>query len=244
MKGILNIKYWFVKKFFVIFSLLALPFALDAQKNADIGVFAGTSYYMGDINQYIPFYKSSWAAGLLYRYNFNTRYAAKATVRYGNIQGSDNDFNNDFNKTLRNASFKSSLLNIAAKVEFNFLDYVTIGRKRGYTSYITTGIGYSIMMGSSISTPNLMVSSGPANNHLNIPMGIGFKYNIKERFTSGIEWTYAKAFTDRLDGVTNYQTSSYKPTVHNTDWYSFAGVYLTFKFFDPKDDCPVYWIDE
>ncbi len=216
---------------------------LNAQKNADFGIFAGTSYYMGDINNYMPFYRSSWAIGGLYRYNINTRYAIKGTVRYGNIAGNDADFKNDFNKILRDASFNASILNVALKLEFNFLDYVNMGRKRGYSSYVTTGVGYGIMMKSAINVPNIMESSAPASNHFNIPMGIGFKYNIKERFTSGIEWTYAKAFSDKIDGVVNYKSGEYKSTIHNNDWYSFAGVFITFKIFDPKDDCPVYWID-
>jgi hypothetical protein len=231
-----------MKKIIILISLL-YPCLLNAQKNADFGVFGGTSYYMGDINNYMPFYKASWALGALYRYNINTRYAIKGTVRYGNIAGNDADFKNEFNKVLRDGSFSATILNVAVKVEFNFLDYVNMGRKRGYSTYITSGIGYGIMMKHAITTPNIMGSDALPGNHFNIPMGVGFKYNIKERFTSGIEWTYVKAFSDKIDGITNYHTAAYKSNMHNMDWYSFAGVFLTFKIFDPKDDCPVYWTD-
>jgi hypothetical protein len=100
-----------------------------------------------------------------------------------------------------------------------------------------------------------------------IPFGIGFKKNIGKSVSFGLEWGLRKTFTDYIDDVsTTYVdpavlSSENRPisailadrsaaingigmqrgNSYNKDWYSFAGMILTFKINAKKKcKCPAY----
>jgi uncharacterized protein DUF6089 len=73
-----------------------------------------------------------------------------------------------------------------------------------------------------------------------LPLGIGFKYNYDKRIGVGIEWTFKRTFDDDWDfnnerTINNHQTAFQ----YNKDWYSFVGLFLTYKF-DESFECPAY----
>jgi hypothetical protein len=100
-----------------------------------------------------------------------------------------------------------------------------------------------------------------------VVFGVGFKFNITSRFTGGFEWGMRRTGTDYLDDVsTTYPTAEvfsanslalnlYDRTLENrgenrnfqrgntntNDWYSFAGIILTFRIKDrSRYACPAY----
>jgi opacity protein-like surface antigen len=210
--------------------LLFSCFSAFSQRDAQVGIFAGTAYYMGDINPNRHFYRPSLSLGFLYRYNLNTRYALKATANYGQFSGSDLDFPELLHpdRPVSPASFQTSLLDFGLQVEFNFLPYSPGIVKWAYTPYISTGISGALVLSSDRASDNM----------LNLPFGIGLKVNLTKRVTAGAEWSFRKSFNDRLDGLEN--PSGVYSVLHNNDWYSFLGVIITYKFFNFAVDCPVY----
>jgi hypothetical protein len=103
--------------------------------------------------------------------------------------------------------------------------------------------------------------------NFSIPFGIGFKKNIGKYVCIGLEWGLRKTFTDYIDDVStqyvdpsvlsseNRPISAYladKSTTTNNvgmqrgnsytkDWYSFAGLHITFKInARKKGKCPAY----
>ncbi len=209
---------------------LLVPSVILAQRNANIGIFVGTSYYMGDINPSMHFYRPSLAYGLLYRYNINTRLALRANGYVADLSGNDLDFPGRLNpdRALSPARFQTSLLDLALQVEFNFLPYTPTIGKWQYTPYIAGGIAGGLIMG----------STTDATNSASFPFGIGIKLNVTSRLSTGAEWSFRKSFSDRIDGVSN--PSGTTSLIHNNDWYSFLGVFITFKFFNFATDCPAY----
>jgi hypothetical protein len=200
------------------------------QRAANIGLFAGTAYYMGDINPNRHFYRPSVSLGLLYRYYLNTRYAIKANVYYAQLSGSDFDFPGQLHpdRPLSPATFHTSLIDLALSVEFNFLPYTPGIANWNYTPYISTGISGALIASSDRSSTNL----------LSVPFGLGVKFNVTKRITAGAEWSFRKTFNDRLDGLEN--PSGKYSVLHNNDWYSFLGVFITYKFFNFATACPAY----
>jgi hypothetical protein len=77
-----------------------------------------------------------------------------------------------------------------------------------------------------------------ATNLLSIPFGIGIKINVTKKITAGAEWSFRKSFNDRIDGLEN--PSGVYSVIHNNDWYSFAGIFITYKFFNFAAECPAY----
>ena len=54
----------------------------------EVGVFLGSSYYIGDLNEN-HFELAQPAVGLIYRNNLNRRFALKASAWSGELRGSD-----------------------------------------------------------------------------------------------------------------------------------------------------------
>jgi hypothetical protein len=210
--------------------LLIACSAAFPQRNANVGIFAGSAYYMGDINPNRHFYRPKLALGMLYRYNVNPRYALKATGTYAQLSGSDTDFPQILHpdRPANPASFQTSLIDLTVQVEYNFLPYTPGFANLNYTPYISTGISGALIVSASQS----------ANNLISFPFGIGVKMNVSKRVTAGAEWTFRKTFSDRLDGLEN--PSGVNSMLHNNDWYSFIGVFITYKFFNFAVDCPAY----
>lgn len=200
-----------------------------SQRKADIGVFAGTSWYQGDINPNLPLYSPGLAAGILYRYNFHPRTSLKITGILHNLSANDLDFNNPIQQT-RAAAFNTQYADLAASWEFNFLPYKTSFRKTKYSPYVSAGLGYHMVISSDI----------PAVNHMVMPLGLGFKFNIMNRMSAGMEYSFRKTFTDNIDGVKNYSADDKYLLLGNKDWYTFAGIFITYKIFKYREDCPAY----
>ena len=202
-------------------------------QNTEIGAFLGTAYYHGDINTSKLFYSPSIGVGAIAKYNLSNHLSTSIKGYYGKLKGSDSDFDGLENQ-LRGASFTANIIDIAVLVEFNFMPYTSSGyikkNKNRFSPFIYLGIG-----------GNYILSSGSFENPITIPFGLGIKYNIFERFTLGLEWGYRKTFNDLIDGVINTQDEINTPVIHNDDWYSFCGVFVTYKLFRNKIDCPTYY---
>ena len=217
-----------MKKFIIIAVFLGTIIGAKAQKKVDLGIFGGGSYYLGDINQSKQFYSLSYALGGLYRFNINPRYTIRCSIFYGNLQADDQDFNNRFQQS-RDNSFSGTVLDATLQFEFNFMPYSTFGRAGEYTVYTTGGIGVAFI--------NI---SGPSSP-LVIPFGVGAKVNLGKKMGIGIEWGFRKMFYDMLDGFENQIDPEYRSFIHNFDWYSIAGISLTYKIYGGSEDCPAYW---
>jgi len=127
-------------------------------------------------------------------------------------------------------SFSTSVLDLAFTTEFNFRAYKTTKlRKDRYTPYVSGGLSYSAVLGGDV----------PAENTPGLAFGAGFKYNLTVRLGTGIEWSFRKTFNDMLDGVSNPGVEN-NIFFHNKDWYSLVQVFVTYKIFDWREDCPAY----
>lgn len=200
------------------------------QQTTDAGFFGGVSYYLGDINQRTHFYQPGMSFGALIKHNFTEHHCLRINVFYGEFSGNDSDFKNDYQQ-MRMQNFETTVLDCHAGYEFNFLPYIINRWKTSHTPYIFAGIGYSFVISS---------TTDDAANHVTIPFGVGYKYRINKTIGIGCEWGMRKTFTDKLDGVLNPGPDGSYSESHNNDWYSFAGVFVTFRIFEKRIPCPVY----
>lgn len=210
--------------------LLIGSYSVYSQRAANVGIFAGTTYYIGDINPNRHFYKPSFSMGAFYRYNINKYVAVRLNGYYASLSGNDLDFPDQRHpdRPQSPASFHTSLLDAAFQVEYNFMPYTPNVADWAYTPYISTGIAGAFILSSNQAATNL----------LSIPLGIGFKLNVSKKITAGAEWSFRKSFNDRLDGLEN--PSGVHSVIHNNDWYSFMGIFITYKFFNFAAECPAY----
>lgn len=216
--------------------LLVFPSKLiTAQRKSDIGLIGGASYYMGDINHSRHFYAPSAAGGIIYRYNFNPRHSLRFSGLYTSLKGNDNDFEDAFQQR-RGYGFKTSIIDLGITTEFNFMNYKpTSLRKDRYSPYVSAGVGYASVLSSSIQPYRNIRAKSAAT----IIFGVGFKYNLARRWSTGAEWTFRKTLNDMLDGTENIGTEQ-GVFFHNNDWYSIVGLFITYKIFNWREDCPAY----
>ena len=203
--------------------ILVFSFALiKAQRKDNIGIFAGTSYYYGDINPDKLFYSPGLAVGGIFRYNLNKRYAFRLNGYFTRLSGDPNDFSNVVHDITPSRSFNRYIFDAAFLMEFNFFPYLPEVKKWDYTTYLCGGIGY-------VSVSNIPIT---------IPFGIGFKLNVTNTICTGLEWSFRKTFNDIIDNTEN--ATNINSIIHNNDWYSFLGIFVTYRFFNFMIDCPAY----
>ncbi|HLP72694.1 MAG TPA: DUF6089 family protein [Bacteroidales bacterium] len=208
--------------FFLILSL-----SLKGQPRADYGFMAGISSYMGDINPGRLMYSPKPAGGLFYRFNFNPRQALRANIMAGGLNGNDLDFSNSFQQS-RARSFSGLFGELAIQYEFNFFPYSTDGKTLDYTPYLAAGAGVAYSM--TVTNELLPV----------IPFSIGFKFNILKNMGLEAEYGFRKTFYDNFDGLKDFVDPADYSLIHNNDWYSFAGISLTWKLMSKLAGCPAY----
>jgi len=216
-----------MKKLLGFLLLLFTSLIVTGQRNADYGVFAGVSSYLGDINPNRLMYSPLPAGGLFYRYNLHPRQAIRANLFVGGLQANDLDFNNNF-QISRAASFSGLVGELAVQFEFNFLQYSTQGKRWNYTPYIAAGAGVAFVNTSALAGVPV------------IPFSVGFKVNIHKNLGLEAEYGFRKTFYDNFDGLKDLVDPSDYAWLHNNDWYSFAGIALTWKIFNRLAGCPAF----
>ncbi len=216
---------------------------VNGQDRIELGFFVGASYYFGDLNPGKQFYQPSTAFGGVGRYVLNDRYAIKGSVVMAPIKGSYPDNGVYLPEGEVKYSFNRKMAEAALQLEFNFMSYDHwFIRDSKFTPFVSLGLGTTAYKRFSTDEQN------PTEQTvfiLSLPFGAGLKYKINQRIRVGLEWNFRKTFVDDLDVVGhNLPISPDDPygfdssgSIHNNDWYSFAGVTVTFSLFKRKSSC-------
>ena len=193
----------------LLITVFALLGTMAFSQTAEVGLFGGLSYYLGDINPGIHFLASKPAYGVIARVNLDSRWVIKASAIRGKIKGDDQSGRTN---AARGLKFESKITDISVEAEFNFFDYYTGSRKHIITPFIFGGIGMVIFNPmadginlNSIGTEGQNIGFDGRKPYsliaFSIPFGIGVKYSISKRLCFSGEWGMRKSFTDYLDDV-------------------------------------------
>lgn len=186
-----------------------------AQTN-EIGLSAGVSYYVGDLNPIGHFRFPHPAGGIFYRRNFNWHWSIRAGFTYMKVSARDSLGTYDFQR-YRNINFESHLFEAQFLCEFNFFPYKPGELKKyRWTPYLFLGVaGYyfapqteyngELVALDALGTEGQFITGNSVGRYSRfqpaIPFGIGFKVNLSERFSLGFEYGFRILFTDYLDDV-------------------------------------------
>ena len=209
-----------MRKIIIVISILIAGMGAKAQ--LEVGLFAGTSYYMGDMNPTTPFLQSDLAYGFLARYNLSSRWAMRLNVFQGTIHGDDelSGFWPD-----RELTFTSGITELGGTMEFHFLPYFNGSLRSYWTPYLFAGA--AIVYHRPQRNDNDLRDYGTEGQYntlylippdtdrpeysyysFAIPFGMGLKYSFSKRISASLEWGMRKTFTDYLDDVsTTYYIS-------------------------------------
>lgn len=202
--------HWFT----FIITLISLS---STAQNFELGGFAGTSHYQGDlVKGIVSVGETKYCIGGYTRMNVNPFFAFRLQYNFAKISGSDKRYPDDYERSQRNLDFKSPLHEISLTFEYNILGYTT-GSYRRYPGLVKTKFTPYLILGVSGfyfnptseykgQTYNLQEYETEAEKSyslmsVSIPMGLGVKYNFKRGLTFAFEIVYHKTFTDYLDDV-------------------------------------------
>ncbi|MFZ1687250.1 MAG: DUF6089 family protein [Flavobacteriales bacterium] len=205
----------------LVLTALGLHPARSQAQVSELGITGGVTYYIGDLNTR-HYYNPKPAIGLVYRYNFNERYAFRLQGLYGRLAAFDSD-SHDPNAVARNLSFTTSLFEVAGLLEVNFFPYRAGKDKKNWTPFLFVGAAYfrtnpkAELNGvefdlAPLGTEGQGSSAGTnepyALDHLAYPFGAGMKFNMR-RVDIQLEWGLRKTKTDYIDDVSgNYVDNS------------------------------------
>lgn len=181
----------------------------------EIGLMAGGMYYIGDLNPLQQFKNTQASAGLLFRHSVHSRFSLRANLLYGSVKAFDSQSNIDLFKN-RNLSFNSSILELAAGIEFNYMPFEVGHNKYRGTAYLMAGLGVFRMnpmvkyndnmtalqpLGTEGQSSSLGTSNPYSLTQLNVPFGLGVRATVSKRVSINLEFGIRKTFTDYLDDV-------------------------------------------
>lgn len=222
--------------------LLVLPFLSFAQK-WEVGVFAGSSHYNGDLSEGVIQPETIHpAVGGMLRYNLNYRWAIRAAGYYGTISGSD-EYATDQSRYFRNLDFTSTITELSVTPEFHFTGYKIRNKRFKFSPFAFAGLGIykfnpqTTFVDATGNTRTVslqpMKTEGQGSiynqdlqrkdsypqsvyslTQIAIPFGFGIKYALGRSLTMTVEVSARKVFTDYLDDVSNWYVA--EPVFYQT----------------------------
>jgi len=214
-----------MKTFFVaavaVFGVYAFPFKAAAQdaivQEGEFGIGLGAAHYFGDLNTRAHLNRPKIAGTIFFRKNFSNYISARiaatyARVGYSDVYNSDNEY-----MYRRNLSFNSNVWELALLGDFNFFRFMPGEPGFNFTPYITLGIGafsydpFAYLNGEKVylrplgtegqGSPQYPDRKQYSLTQLEVPMGFGVKYYVRENLYVGIEILHRQTFTDYLDNT-------------------------------------------
>ena len=220
-----------IRTFVIMFVCFTCTTAVAQEYKYEIGGMVGLSMYMGDANQSALLQGFNPAGGVVFRRNFNFRWALKTDLMMGRITGDTKNTENVFLNHGETA-FTRGFFKLGGQIEFNFLPY---SDKFAYLNtsriapYLLTGLGVTVAPG-----------KNQTFGSVHFPLGLGVKYKIKNRINLGLEYAVHKLFGDSFDAPDKEGFNLDNPykiksgLFKNKDWYNTWMFSVTWDF-GPND---------
>lgn len=202
---------------------------LTYSQNYELGLFAGSSNYQGDLADGLLVWKETQpAGGLFIRYSPIDFLSFKLGFTSGRIIGSDLN-SSDAGIRQRSYTFESQIREFAAFGEFHLPQYGSSSYgifSPRFSPYVFGGVGLTTLNGKPNAprdrVPYPFPEEGAKNQFITVPVGLGVKFRFAETFATSVEWGTRAVFSDYLDGI------SKNGNPKKNDWYMFMGVTLSY----------------
>ena len=200
----------------ILIVLLLLPTALQAQNHHEMGVFAGTSSYYGDLQERL-FPKEGYRAcgGLLYKYYAHPMVGFRFGATYASLYGADSLSESPAVKR-RNLDFQTNIFEVHSALEINFIPvdfdefkfspYIFAGLSAFYYNPYTQGANDEKIYLRPLSTEGQGLRQYPDRKvyslvNAGVPLGGGVKVLIGKKVMLSAEIGFRYTATDYLDDV-------------------------------------------
>ncbi len=210
----------------------------QAPSTSELGIGLGGINYKGEIAPKYRFGNNQPAVTVFYRRDISKPVTLRGSLLAGGISGTDNYFDIPLNQ-FRQARLRGTLLEAAAGLEYNFLDYYDLRRRIRWTPYFFANVAAYYISAETESSTNSQLDQNNTFISFAIPAGVGIKYALSQHWNLGFEIGARKTFTDSLDNLDQAaidRTSSFALiNPHNNDWYFYNGLSISYTFY--KIEC-------
>ncbi|MBD79284.1 MAG: hypothetical protein CL840_10215 [Crocinitomicaceae bacterium] len=200
-----------VYAFVIIVFFELLHFGAFSQSQNQVGLQAGMSYYLGDLNETGHFKagRTHFTWGIIHRLPINDRFTWKNSILFGKISGDDSESESQIKRN-RNLNFESRINEFSTQFEFNFLPYHSFVIKHHFSPYIFGGLALfwfnptTTLNGNEYNLREYRTEGQNAEYNkvqFAIPFGFGLKFKFSHRVLFSLEYGIRKTFTDYLDDV-------------------------------------------
>ncbi len=215
-----------MKNLFVVFLFLVVFVQFGVAQSLEFGGSIGALIYKGDLAPRIDPRNAGLGGMFFFRHNVSPIVDLRYQIQAGQISGKDSRFNSA-QAAIRNASFKNTILELDAIMEYNFLNYretpKTFKRSEKWSPYLALGLG--VMLFNRLSDDGGIVTP-------TIPMGFGVKWATSKQWNLGAEFMARKTFTDALDGfATNDKLTVQRTFTNDQDWFTFFGIMASYTIY-------------
>ena len=214
--------------------LLMMTVSVQAQTEPEyrleVGGGIGAVTYLGDFNSNL-FRDMQPMGSLLAKYRIDPRQALALNISYGKLKGSSSNEKTYYPDSIKDYSFKTNLVDVGLRYEYNFWPYGTGQEYRGakrLTPYIYIGMGATVAKADTADKTEVA---------FNLPLGGGVKYKMADRLNLGVEWTIHFTTSDMLDGVKDPYGITSSGLFKNTDCYSQLRVSVTYDLWAKCKTC-------
>jgi hypothetical protein len=203
---------------------------MEPEYRLEVGGGIGAVTYLGDFNSNL-FRDMQPMGSLLAKYRIDPRQALAMNISYGQLKGSSSNEKTYYPDSIKDYSFKSNLVDVGLRYEYNFWPYGTGQEYRGakhLTPYIYIGMGATVAKADTADKTEVA---------FNLPLGGGVKYKMADRLNLGVEWTIHFTTSDMLDGVKDPYGITSGGLFKNTDCYSQLRVSITYDLWAKCKTC-------
>lgn len=188
----------------------------------EVGAFVGGSNLISDVGKTDYISPNRFAIGAVVKWNRSPRYAYRASFTYSRVTADDAD--SDIGKRKqRGFRFTNSVKEASAGMEFNFFDFDLHEYGFTHTPYVYSGLSF-FQFGTLTGNDTSFA----------IPMVVGYKVKMNERFILALEVGARYTFTDNLDLSNPNDSDTFDGqnfgNVKSNDWFVFTGFTLTYTF--------------
>ncbi|MFC2124954.1 DUF6089 family protein [Bacteroidota bacterium] len=208
---------------YLIVTILCLTTTSGYAQLTDIGFGLGGFNFTGDMTRYYDIKNSRPALSVFMRSNLSDAVGLRYGFTGGQISGSDNDPDDPFEME----SFTNYIIEGAANLEYNFLDFKSKHARIHWTPYLYFGAGMFFVFGSE------KVGDYSRFQPM-LPLGFGFKYSTSPKIDIGVEASARATFFDYIDNNSGGESPDldYEYGSHYTnDVYYFIGFTLNYTFY-------------
>jgi hypothetical protein len=209
---------------YLLIALIALTCSLSLRaqisNDKEIGIGINALTYQGDLAQgSFNAERIHLAFGVNYRDFIGENFALKAGLHFGQLSGSDLDYN-----LSRGITMENDIVEVALQVEWHPIaqnSFVESGVfNRGFSPYVGLGLGM-VFTNETITSEGInLLKEEDAGSLIVLPIDLGIRFTVLPNFTATLHGGTRATFTDLLDGVSENGNSG------ADDWYLMGGLGL------------------